>query len=73
MTVRRRSAAILLLLDPLALLLEQRAVHPLRPSSTGSRRPSCFLSDDELRSRAEGLTKSGYGSYLLGLLAENGS
>jgi len=27
-----------------------------------------FLSDDELRTRAEGLTKSGYGSYLLGLL-----
>jgi glucose-1-phosphate thymidylyltransferase len=27
-----------------------------------------FLSDDELRSRAEKLTKSGYGSYLLGLL-----
>jgi len=28
-----------------------------------------FLSDDELRTRAEALTKSGYGSYLLGLLA----
>lgn len=27
-----------------------------------------FLSDDELRTRAEGLVKSGYGSYLLGLL-----
>jgi glucose-1-phosphate thymidylyltransferase len=27
-----------------------------------------FLSDDELRDRAERLTKSGYGSYLLGLL-----
>jgi glucose-1-phosphate thymidylyltransferase len=27
-----------------------------------------FLSDDELRTRAEKLTKSGYGSYLLGLL-----
>ncbi|MEG3614327.1 glucose-1-phosphate thymidylyltransferase RfbA [Isoptericola haloaureus] len=27
-----------------------------------------FLSDDELRVRAEKLTKSGYGSYLLGLL-----
>jgi glucose-1-phosphate thymidylyltransferase len=27
-----------------------------------------FLSDDELRSRAESLVKSGYGSYLLGLL-----
>ncbi len=27
-----------------------------------------FLSDDELRERAEGLVKSGYGSYLLGLL-----
>lgn len=30
-----------------------------------------FLSDDELRQRAEPLVKSGYGSYLLGLL-ENG-
>ncbi|GAB3161572.1 glucose-1-phosphate thymidylyltransferase RfbA [Myceligenerans halotolerans] len=29
-----------------------------------------FLSDDELRARAEKLTKSGYGSYLLGLLDE---
>ncbi|WP_062519327.1 glucose-1-phosphate thymidylyltransferase RfbA [Demequina silvatica] len=28
-----------------------------------------FLSDDELRSRAEGLVKSGYGRYLLDLLA----
>jgi glucose-1-phosphate thymidylyltransferase len=27
-----------------------------------------FLSDDELRARAEGLVKSGYGAYLLGLL-----
>lgn len=27
-----------------------------------------FLTDDELRSRAEALVKSGYGSYLLGLL-----
>lgn len=27
-----------------------------------------FLSDDELRTRAEKLTKSGYGTYLLGLL-----
>ena len=27
-----------------------------------------FLTDDELRARAEGLVKSGYGSYLLGLL-----
>ena len=27
-----------------------------------------FLSDEELRSRAEGLVKSGYGAYLLGLL-----
>ena len=27
-----------------------------------------FISDDELRRRAEGLVKSGYGSYLLGLL-----
>jgi len=27
-----------------------------------------FLSDDELRERAEGLVKSGYGDYLLGLL-----
>ncbi|MFD2026055.1 glucose-1-phosphate thymidylyltransferase RfbA [Promicromonospora aerolata] len=27
-----------------------------------------FLSDDDLRTRAETLTKSGYGSYLLGLL-----
>jgi glucose-1-phosphate thymidylyltransferase len=27
-----------------------------------------FLSDDELRVRAEGLVKSGYGAYLLGLL-----
>jgi glucose-1-phosphate thymidylyltransferase len=27
-----------------------------------------FLSDDELRDRAERLVKSGYGSYLLGLL-----
>ncbi|MEZ0449556.1 glucose-1-phosphate thymidylyltransferase RfbA [Cellulomonas sp. ICMP 17802] len=27
-----------------------------------------FLSDDELRERAEGLVKSGYGTYLLGLL-----
>jgi len=32
-----------------------------------------FLSDDELRVRAEGLVKSGYGTYLLGLLAEEGS
>ncbi len=31
-----------------------------------------FLSDDELRIRAERLTKSGYGSYLLSLLAERG-
>ena len=29
-----------------------------------------FLSDDELRVRAEALVKSGYGSYLLGLLEE---
>jgi glucose-1-phosphate thymidylyltransferase len=29
-----------------------------------------FLSDDELRDRAEGLLKSGYGTYLLGLLGE---
>ena len=29
-----------------------------------------FLTDDELRSRAEKLTKSGYGTYLLGLLDE---
>ncbi|MBX9243461.1 glucose-1-phosphate thymidylyltransferase RfbA [Actinotalea ferrariae] len=29
-----------------------------------------FLSDDELRTRAEGLVKSGYGAYLLGLLDE---
>ncbi|MGN8245645.1 glucose-1-phosphate thymidylyltransferase RfbA [Cellulomonas soli] len=29
-----------------------------------------FLSDDELRERAEPLVKSGYGTYLLGLLAE---
>jgi glucose-1-phosphate thymidylyltransferase len=29
-----------------------------------------FLSDDELRVRAEGLVKSGYGTYLLGLLDE---
>jgi glucose-1-phosphate thymidylyltransferase len=27
-----------------------------------------FLSDQELRERAEGLVKSGYGDYLLGLL-----
>ena len=30
-----------------------------------------FLSDDELRQRAEPLVKSGYGSYLLGLLEKN--
>jgi glucose-1-phosphate thymidylyltransferase len=30
---------------------------------------SGFLTDDELRARAEPLTKSGYGDYLLGLLA----
>ena len=29
-----------------------------------------FLSDDELRERAEPLVKSGYGSYLLDLLEE---
>ncbi|MFD6178511.1 MULTISPECIES: glucose-1-phosphate thymidylyltransferase RfbA [unclassified Isoptericola] len=29
-----------------------------------------FLTDDELRERAEKLTKSGYGTYLLGLLEE---
>lgn len=29
-----------------------------------------FLSDDDLRARAEKLTKSGYGTYLLGLLDE---
>lgn len=29
-----------------------------------------FLSDDDLRQRAEGLVKSGYGSYLLGLLEQ---
>ena len=29
-----------------------------------------FLNDDELRERAEPLAKSGYGSYLLGLLAD---
>jgi glucose-1-phosphate thymidylyltransferase len=27
-----------------------------------------FLTDDELRVRAEALVKSGYGTYLLGLL-----
>ncbi|WP_160668934.1 glucose-1-phosphate thymidylyltransferase RfbA [Pseudarthrobacter sp. ATCC 49987] len=32
-----------------------------------------FLSDDELRERAEPLAKSGYGSYLLGLLADGGN
>ncbi|KRF35069.1 glucose-1-phosphate thymidylyltransferase RfbA [Nocardioides sp. Soil805] len=31
-----------------------------------------FLSDDELRQRAEPLVKSGYGAYLLGLLEEQG-
>ncbi len=31
-----------------------------------------FLSDDELRARAEPLRKSGYGEYLLGLLEEGG-
>ncbi|MGG5175161.1 glucose-1-phosphate thymidylyltransferase RfbA [Pseudarthrobacter sp. J1763] len=30
-----------------------------------------FLNDDELRTRAEPLVKSGYGAYLLGLLDEN--
>jgi glucose-1-phosphate thymidylyltransferase len=29
-----------------------------------------FISDDELRERAERLIKSGYGGYLLGLLDE---
>jgi glucose-1-phosphate thymidylyltransferase len=29
-----------------------------------------FLTDDELRVRAEGLAKSGYGDYLLNLLAQ---
>ncbi|HZL05798.1 MAG TPA: glucose-1-phosphate thymidylyltransferase, partial [Coriobacteriia bacterium] len=29
-----------------------------------------FLSDDELRVRAEGLLKSGYGAYLLALLEQ---
>ena len=29
-----------------------------------------FLSDDDLRTRAQGLVKSGYGTYLLGLLDE---
>ena len=29
-----------------------------------------FLSGDELRARAEGLLKSGYGTYLLGLLEQ---
>ena len=29
-----------------------------------------FLNDDELRERAEPLAKSGYGSYLLQLLAD---
>ncbi len=29
-----------------------------------------FLSDDDLRARAEGLVKSGYGAYLLGLLEQ---
>jgi glucose-1-phosphate thymidylyltransferase len=32
-----------------------------------------FLTDDELRERAEGLTKSGYGQYLLDLLASGES
>ncbi|WP_456826072.1 glucose-1-phosphate thymidylyltransferase RfbA [Cellulomonas sp. P5_E12] len=32
-----------------------------------------FLSDDELRERAEPLVKSGYGAYLLGLLADPGA
>ena len=32
-----------------------------------------FLSDEELRTRAEGLVKSGYGAYLLGLLEADGS
>jgi glucose-1-phosphate thymidylyltransferase len=31
-----------------------------------------FLDDDELRARAEGLVKSGYGTYLLGLLERRG-
>jgi glucose-1-phosphate thymidylyltransferase len=31
---------------------------------------SGYITDDELRERAEGLTKSGYGDYLLGLLNE---
>ncbi|MBT2585641.1 glucose-1-phosphate thymidylyltransferase RfbA [Arthrobacter sp. ISL-95] len=34
---------------------------------------SGFLTDDELRERAEPLVKSGYGSYLLGLLETNQS
>ncbi len=29
-----------------------------------------FLTDEELRERAEPLVKSGYGGYLLGLLGE---
>ena len=29
-----------------------------------------FLTDDELRERGEALVKSGYGAYLLGLLAD---
>ena len=29
-----------------------------------------FLTDDDLRVRAEGLAKSGYGDYLLNLLAQ---
>jgi glucose-1-phosphate thymidylyltransferase len=32
-----------------------------------------LLSDDELAARAEPLVKSGYGSYLLGLLEPGGS
>ena len=31
-----------------------------------------FLTDDELRERAEALAKTGYGDYLLGLLDPNG-
>ena len=31
-----------------------------------------FLTDDELRERAEPLVKSGYGTYLLGLLDREG-
>ena len=69
--VARVTEVILKRINPLfaARTIEQRQGMKVGcPEEVAWRRG--FLTDDELRSRAEGLLKSGYGSYLLHLLGD---